>query len=257
MARRMHDVGFDVAKAIERLHQAAVREGAVPAGDGRSESPILTAYAHLHGIERGFDCPDAPCRKAGLCHALFELLEYRAEVEQKQTVLTTIDRAHEASRSLQKMAQEFAEFAERLPKEMEKGRAFHFAGDRVPRAYRDVLRTQPRRIRQRIGGLLRSIVDYETALGGLIASPELSQAAGSKRTTLLLRAVWQHLDWGGCTYEEISDLVPSVARPRNVKDTVRKRIREEDARSMRPRELHPRLAPRGRVDKRQRRRSST
>ena len=74
---------------------------------------------------------------------------------------------------------------------------------------------------------------------------------------MLLTAVWQHLDWGGLTYEEIYELVPSFGGVAKAKDVVRKRVATADARSLKPRELHPELPKPPKVDKSRRRRSST
>lgn len=122
---------------------------------------------------------------------------------------------------------------------------------------------QTRRLRE-ANALVARLASLRSGVDGLASGlrsnawgAQHQQPSARKGSDLLLTAVWQHLDWGGLTYDEIFDLVPSAGTVTKAKDVVRKRVARPNARSMLPRELHPELCEDPKVEKRRRRRSST
>jgi hypothetical protein len=241
-------VGFDVAKAIRSLHREAIKAGAFAKDDPRAASLAQTADAHLHGIGAQ-TCSERPCRLAGLCHALHELVDYQMEREgplYDALILTDEVKSwlSTAGRRYAIALDQWIEYGDQqhaFERKLKTSTALHNHAELCER---------PRRILSNLQDLAKSLEDAD--LRAFFASHELVQASGKKRTALLLTAVWQHMDWGGIAYEEIFKLVPSDGPVSKPKDIVRKRITRAEARSLRPRELHPKLKP-PRVDKRKRR----
>lgn len=258
MARRKRDdVGFDVDKAIATLHREALAVGAVPADDPRAASPQHTARAHLHGLEPS-SCKRSPCRLAGVCHALIEITEHRAELERSKELLDVLEQTHEVSKWLGKSGFRYVEALNALV-EHGKGRHASEATLRLAPPAHDhaLLCVRPLRIMQPLTALLCSLDNFEEALRESVSSRALRQPADRKRADVLLTAVWQHLDWGGLTYAEIAKLVPDRNGPNGAAERVRARVRSKNARCVMPRELHPALAAdRRRPDKRRKPRSS-
>jgi hypothetical protein len=251
MAKQSRDeLGFDLDAAIPALHHAALEAGAVRVDDPRARDAALTAYAHLHsdGERR---CKEKPCRKAGLCLALHELVQYRAERAVLGPVLAASRLSASAKRWVEKEGRELhGAVGALLPGVVAPRieRAFD------PHARQILLCERPSRLRYLLELLHQELDTYEHDLHALLESPELAQAKGRKPGALLLTAVWQHLDWGGFTYEEIFRLVPSGGASSKIKDIVRKRVKAPNARSLLPIEM---LTDSGGVEKRKRRRSST
>jgi hypothetical protein len=75
------DLRFDLGRATVTLHQEALNFGVVPADHPRATDVLFVARAHSHSIEHNGGCEKAPCRAAGLCLALNELLQHRSERE--------------------------------------------------------------------------------------------------------------------------------------------------------------------------------
>ncbi len=243
-------VGFDVEKAIRSLHREAIKAGALTKDDPRAASPAQTAEAHLHGIGAQ-TCSERPCRLGGLCHALHELVDY--QMERESPLYDALVLTDEVKSWLSTAGRRYAIA---LDQWIDYGDQRH-ASERKFKTQPQIslhnhaeLCERPRRILSNLQDLAKSLEDAD--LRAFFASHELVQASGKKRTALLLTAVWQHLDWGGIAYEEIFKLVPSDGPVSKPKDIVRKRVARAEARSLRPRELHPKLKP-PRVDKRSRR----
>lgn len=272
--RKPEGVGFDVHKAIEVLHRAAVAAGAVPTGDGRAASPALTAAAHLHEFGAPI-CNKNPCRAAGLCLALHELVQYRAELEQLKPVLDAADLTEEASRWLGSVGFRYANALDAL---VAYGKKQHAREKKINAAVpihdHDRICVRPAQVYRLMTAFLVSLNRLDSDLRSTAWSRELQQPLYGKRNAPLLTAVWQHLDWGGFTYEAIFELVPTFKIPGNVKDAVRKRVRptrdkrvpetpeakrarEMAARSLLPRDLHPAAPEAPKVERNRRRRHST
>ncbi len=101
-------IGFDLEKAIETLHREAMAAGAVPsAKSADSVEPEISAQAHLHGIGPA-RCANSPCRLAGLCLALTELVQYRAEVRGLKPLLDALALTEDANIWLAKSGYEYA-----------------------------------------------------------------------------------------------------------------------------------------------------
>src|SRR4051812_27323703 len=101
-------IGFDLEKAIVTLHREALAAGAVPSAKSPDGiAPEISAQAHLHGIEPP-RCTNSPCRLAGLCLALTELVQYRAEVRGLKPVLDALALTEEANIWLAKTGYEYA-----------------------------------------------------------------------------------------------------------------------------------------------------
>lgn len=242
-------LGFDVAKAIESLRAAAVAAGAFPPTDPRAKLPHMVADAHVHGVGSVGRCRRNPCRLAGLCLALSEILAHELDIAELKPLLDAAVRADEVSVILSRAQKEAA------------------ATFRLLKANVDVLQAREGKESRRVEEALelgRAIVAMrkhaEALAAGLRAnawSKQHHQRTTKKRSDLLLTAVWQHLDWGGLTYGEIFELVPSIGTVTKAKDVVRARVKAPNARSIMPRELHRDLFEPARVEKRRRRRPST
>jgi hypothetical protein len=255
--RKRDDLGFDVKKAIAALHDAALAAGAVPKDDPRAASPEQTAFAHLHGLEPD-SCKRSPCRLAGLCHALGEITEHQAELVRSTELLDVMAQTHDVEKWLRNAGFLYVQALNAL---VERGKARHAAGARLRLALlahdHELLCVRPARILLRLTAFLQAVENFDDELRELLASRQLRQPASTKPADLLLTAVWQHLDWGGLTCDEIAKLVPDGNGVRGAADRVRKRVGSRNARCMMPRELHPAFgADRKRPDKRRKRRSS-
>lgn len=86
-ARRRDNLQIDIQAAIRTLHREAVGAGAFAAGDPRAAEPWATARAHLHPLKGGDPCTANPCRLAGLCLALFEVLQHQSEAQGLKSLL--------------------------------------------------------------------------------------------------------------------------------------------------------------------------
>jgi hypothetical protein len=244
--RRDANVEFDVDAAIAALHREALAAGAVPDGDSRATSPHLTALAHLHGLEPP-TCNQLPCRTAGLCLALCELLQYQAETRDLRPLLDASDRSREASAWMAKNGLRYAEALETLVNHgHERNRAAVELGTAAPAHEHDLLCVRPDNIIQSLAALNESLGRFDEDLRGLVRSREVQQGGTGKRSGLLLRAVHQHLRWGGFPYAEIAALVPDGHGARDAAERARTRVRSACARWIFPRELEPRLASRAR-----------
>ena len=253
--RSRQEPGFDVRKAIRALHVAAVAARAFPPRDRRAKKAHLVATAHLHGIEQRRSCTRNPCRLAGLCLALFEVLQYERERKKLGPVLDAADTTEEAMALLVSARDRHATTVKRLNRYANRRKTKW--ENRSDRDGRRRLQNQARSLVPRFFELLTEVDTLARALLAVAWSPQHRQTSRRKRSDMLLTAVWQHLDWGGLTYTEIYELVPSLAVVEDVKDVVRKRVANANPRSLMPRELHPQLREEPKVEKHHRRRSST
>lgn len=250
---KKNDVGFNVQKAIRSLHKTAIRVGRWSSRDVQSVNVELAASAHLHGIASEA-CNEQPCRLAGVCHALTELLDYQAELETPFVSFATL--TEDVERWLSTTGFEYAQAIERV---IEFGARKHRREDEwgiaEPLHDHAALCERPRRVLFALTELLQAV--EVTKPRALLGIRQLRQSSRKKRSALLLAAVWQHLDWGGFPYDEIFALVPSDAVVADPGDVVRKQIARAEGRSLFPRDLHRNLRKLGKVDKSRRRRSST
>lgn len=193
-------LGFDLPKAIESLRAAAVTAGAFPPTDPRAQSPHHVAEAHVHGVENARHCRRHQCRLAGVCLALSEILIHEADIENLKPFFDAAAHADEVSVNLSR-AQKGAEAATVLL-EANAGALQAGEGEKRTPVEQAVLMV-------RATAVIRK--HAEALAQGLRAnawSKHHQQPRTKKRSDLLLTAVWQHLDWGGLTYEEIFELVP-------------------------------------------------
>jgi hypothetical protein len=235
--RKDNQLGFDADAALDTLHKEAIKAGAVPQEDPRAGNPMSTAIAHLHTIQSD-RCRENPCRVAGLCHALFELVQYRAQADgaaefieaanETEVMFEAGSRYLEMLDSLGKKAEEI------LQREIEQGPTFE-------RHDHEVLCVLPRCICQQVTELQRSLELFEDKLRAMPSSFQLQQSSHQKNCTLLLTAVYQHLKWGGLKYAEIAKLVPDDLGRKGADDRVRHRVKEPNARSFVPAELRGKL----------------
>jgi hypothetical protein len=233
-------LGFDVARAIESLRAAAVARGVFPAGDPRAAWPHMVAEEHLHPMGPDRRCRQNPCSLAGLCLALYELLQHEGELAVMKDALAAVRKGKEVASHLDSAIRRLGEVEELVKT------------TKIPERAKEAAT-----LASRISTLRTEVDRFSQGLKPEAWSPQLQQPSTRKGADLLLRAVWQHLDWGGFTYEEAFELVPTLAKVSNPKDTVRDRVKDADARSLFPREEHPDLFEPPRVEKRRRRRSST
>jgi hypothetical protein len=257
--RKGDELGFDLGKAIKRVHRAALAAGALPKNHPLARSPFATAEAHQHGIGPG-GCKIHPCRLAGLCLALAELVQHQREAEELKSVLEAARHTEQVRKWLRSSGHEYVGA---LAKLMKCGELLHTPKSKVSVTVSThdhaLLCVRPVDIVQHITAFLAALGTFDDDLLKIPWSRQLQQPGDRKGGGLLLTAVWQHLDWGGLTYDEIFELVPSFGTPANVKNTVRDRVRKgrRKARSHWPRELHPNLPKPPKVEKHLRRRSST
>jgi hypothetical protein len=239
--QRTNDLGFDLEAAIEALRAAAVRLKVFDIGDPRAGDAFAIAEAHIHHSGPG-QCAESPCRRAGVCHALAEILQYKLESERLAPLARVADLSHQARAWLDGVGHaygqalaELLEFVAAAPVN---------TPPLSPNS--ELVSERPERILRSLTEILSDTDGYEEAVRTLFWSPELRQVGRNKRSQLLLTATWQHLAWGGFSNSEILALVPpTTAGGRVLKlDRIRKRIDEPNARSVMPVELHPDLGVR-------------
>jgi len=255
--QKTQELDFDLKKAIKRLHREALAAGALPKDHPHARSPFAVADAHQHGVGP-VRCAKNPCRLAGLCLALYEVIQYKHDVEHLKPVIEAARQTEQVRNWLGTSGSEYVAALTKLLKYAKKQHAHAAASTVIPRTHEHALLcVQPARVLHRLTALLASLENFDDRLRKIAWSRTLHQRSDQRRADLLLQAVWQHLDWGGLTYEEIFELVPSSTKPANVKDAVRDRVRKgrRKARSLFPRELHPKLATPPTVSRARRRRS--
>jgi hypothetical protein len=232
------DVGFDVDQATLVLHAEAIAAGAVPKGDFRANNPHDTAEAHLHGLG-GALCEESPCRLAGICHALYELTQYRIEARDAEGHIAAADATEQMRKVLRKHGAEYAITLERLlAQSVERHRVNGEIGRTEPASRHEIFCTLPAQTLQEMTGFLLTLERFEGELRASMSSFELQQSGDKRPRDLLLTAVYQHLRWGGLKYEQIAELVPDGLGVRDAAERVRARVNSDNARSMMPRELY-------------------
>ena len=237
-------IGFDVEGAIRTLHTEAVLAGALPKDDPRALSPEQTAEAHLHGFGN-IKCEQSPCRTAGLCHALYELLLYRSEASDVDGVVAAADETERVRKEFVKHGVEYLKALEKLvEKSEERHQLLRAFGRKEPKAQHRVLCRFPARIMDEMIQLRVSLVRFEKELRGSVWSFQLQQSGDSRSADLLLTAVYQHLRWGGLKYKEIADLVPDGGGSRGRGERVRSRVKSDNACCLLPRERYGESAKR-------------
>lgn len=259
MRRKNLGVGFELEAAMQRLEVFVMNTGVVPLIDTEPGRAQELAAHHLHGA--GDDsCNLKPCRLGGVCHALAEIARFEAERRTLRSALETIEAANEAQKWLATSGERFAEALRALASyghNQHLGPRFH---DHV------ALCDQPLAVLVRLDELAASIAGLDERLRDLFWRPEHRRRRNEKGADWLLTAVWQHLDWGGFTYQEVFEFVPDrdpkrvrVTNPaarRALVDRVRKRIQSGEARTILPRELLASPSPKDKAEKSMRRRSS-
>jgi hypothetical protein len=244
-------LGFDLDTAIYTLHGEAVKAGAVPKEGESAGDPNAIATAHLHELQ-GPECSKRPCRLAGLCHALYELLQYRIERANMKTVLVAIEQTERMRKTVRLARKQYHSGLAALREENEeRHRSERNRRLKTPGHDHDVLCVRPGLVLLAMDALLASAGSMEEGLRGLLWSPELQQPNDNRASDLLLTAVYQHLHWGGLTYREIAEFVPDNDRRRGAADRARSRVRSADARSLRPRELYRKAEEKAKVDQRE------
>jgi hypothetical protein len=230
-------VGFDIDAATLTLYREALAAGAIPEGDDRQPGPQETAQAHLHEFNAD-GCKKSPCRTAGLCHALFELTQYRAEARDSEGVIAAADETELLRKALQKYGDRYVKTIEVLSQNSKKlhqhERDF---GREEPSSQHQILCVLPVQALHEMNVLLNTLQTLESELRGRVWSFELQQSGDKKPGDLLLTAVYQHLRWGGLKYKEIARLVPDGGGTKGAADRVRARVKSPNARSMMPREM--------------------
>jgi hypothetical protein len=240
-ARRRENVGMDLEVAIRTLHREAVAGGVFAAGDPRTADPWATARAHLHPFGRGEPCTTNPCRLAALCLALFEVLQHQSEAQGLTALLDAAAKTESTWTWLRTDGHRYVEALTTLSAYgKDRHRFEHAHGLGVQAHDHDTVCVRPQQIIGVLVVLLRALEGFGDALLESPWSNELRQHGRRPRSShLLLRAVCQHLRWGGFTYGAIATLIPDGNGPRGAAERVRKRVAMPDARSLFPRELHP------------------
>ncbi len=240
--RKNNQLGFDLEAAMKTLHAEAIKAGAVPEGDHRAVNPLYTATAHLHGVEHD-RCKKSPCRVAGLCHALYELVQFRDEVNVATPFIAAADETEVMRKAMFEAGIQYAKTLERRLVDSEK--IHQQETEQEPSFQRhnhDVLCVCPERIIQLMAELQMLLEVFEDKLRSLPGSFQLQQSSYSKRSTLLLTAVYQHLRWGGLKYAKIAELVPDeLGKKKGADERVRGRVKGPNARSIVPAELMGKL----------------
>lgn len=234
------DLGFDLDAAISTLVAEAIKAGAVPKGDPKSNDPWDIATAHVHGVD-GKGCTKNPCRIGGLCYALKELVLCRKGIEGGAPFIDAADETGLLHRALHKAGTRYVKTLDRLRNDSE--RNHREEPDKGLTHDHEILCVRPKRILQLMTELQMSLRLFEDELRGLLWTFQLRQSNYHKSSKLLLRAVRQHLSWGGLKDEEIANLVPDGLG--TIDDShierVRNAVKEPDARSIVPAELMGKL----------------
>ncbi|MDX2053050.1 MAG: hypothetical protein SFV15_11695 [Polyangiaceae bacterium] len=229
-------VTFDIDAAVLSLNRAAIAAGAIPDDDERQPGPTETAEFHLHGYG-STTCTKSPCRAAGLCHALYEVVQYRREAANEEII--------EAADATELMRKAFRKYGDKYMKTLEalsarsdqRHRQLRALGRKEPRSEHETLCRLPERAIIEMSALRSTLEELEERLRGYNSSFELQQSRDKRSADLLLTAVYQHLRWGGLTYSEIARLVPDGRGSRGEIARIRDRIKSPNQRSMMPREL--------------------
>lgn len=211
MARPPKSLRFDVEKAIDTLHAAALEAGAVPEWDrappGARPSAVRTALSHMHGVEHGA-CRAEPCRLGGFCHALWELFQYQAEVA-NQPIRTAIQQSVRFRRSVERAADAYVPTLTALE---ELAAQIAARGTALTAVDNELFSVQPVRIVRTLVVLTTRLRALESALRQRSPEPwstELHETSRTKRRDALLAAVQAHLRLtGGLPYKEIASLIP-------------------------------------------------
>jgi hypothetical protein len=245
-AKTKKNPGFDVVAASDALRAAAIAEGAtVPKG---APNPLFVAVQHagLHGVSNEHRCTKRPCRLAGACFALWEVLDYRELTERAPEIVAAADACERLRATLVPHLRKNgppvykpADVALTALVEASNARdAARKRGDRTVSAIpHDVLDHWTREVAIAYWALTEALKGYDAAMRSLVTTRELQQPSGAKRSGLLLRAICQHLHWGGFTWKEIAELVPDADGENESEfavDRARHRYRLEDARSKYP-----------------------
>jgi len=254
-------LGFDIDAATIALYREALAAGAIPVNPDQPNAKVPAgirdvAEAHLHGLEPS-RCSRRPCRTAGLCHALYELVQYRREVEDPQGVIASANAAEAMRKALQNAGDEFMPVLEKLIEQSDqRHRDAVQVGVAEARSEHEILCTRPGQLVIQMTALLLNVDRFERELRGRVSSFELQQSKDKRPGNLLLTAVYQHLHWGGLTYREIATLVPDELVARGAEERVRSRVRSENARSLMPSDLYEEMVRR-RTEKLAKRASSS
>ncbi len=237
-------LGFDIDAATRVLYREALAAGAIPSNADGPDGIRDVAEAHLHGLEAS-RCSRSPCRTAGLCHALYELVQYRREVTDPQGVIAAANAAEAMRKALQNAGDQFMPILEKLIEQSDRrhGDAVQL-GAVEARSEHEILCTRPGQLVCQLTGLLLNVDRFERELRGRVWSFELQQSGDKRSANLLLTAVYQHLRWGGISCAEIATLVPDEVGSRGAEERVRSRVRSENARSLMPRELYEEMVRR-------------
>ncbi len=230
------DLGFDLEQAIEVLHREAIAAGAVPHDDPRAAGPALTASAHGHAF--GENCTKSPCRAAGLCLALQELIQFKAEAQDPEGFIVAADETEHMRKELQKNGDQYVKALEiLLRRSEERHQRLETLCAKELEGQHELLCELPVQVLQQMADLRDSLEKLEGGLRGAVWTFELQQSGDKRSANLLLTAVCQHLKWGGLTYAEIARLIPEGG-PQGAAERVRKRVKSDNARSLLPRELY-------------------
>ena len=237
-------IGFDIDTATFTLYRAAIAAGALANNTGGPDGIRDVAEAHLHGLGPS-RCSRSPCRTAGLCHALYELVQYRHEAKDPEGVIAAANAAEAMRKALLKAGNEFMPVLERLLNQsVERHRHAVELGIVEPRSEHEILCVRPEQLAVQTTTLLLNLDRFERELRGRIRSFELQQSGDKRPGNLLLTAVYQHLRWGGISYAEIARLVPDESGPQGMEERIRSRVKSENARSLMPAELYEEMVRR-------------
>lgn len=229
-------VTFDIDAAVLSLYRAAIKAGAIPDDDERQPGPTETAAFHLHGYE-STTCTKSPCRAAGLCHALHELVQHRNEVADKE-IIKAADATELMRKTFRKCGDKYMETLEALSaRSDERHRQLRSLGRKEPRSVHETLCRLPERAIIEMATLNETLNELEQRLRAHNWSFDLQQSQDKRPADLLLTAVYQHLRWGGLTYAEIARLVPDGRGSIGEIARIRDRIKSPNQRSIMPREL--------------------
>ncbi len=230
-------IGFDVDAATLTLYRQALAAGAVADDIAGPDSPRDVAEAHLHTSRDR--CSKNPCRTAGLCHALYELVQYRAEVKDPQGLMSAAQATEEMRKAVRKCGDAYVPTLRQLLQRSEENhRLDRDLGPREARSEHEILCVRPLEILAQMTALSMNLERFERELRGRMWSFELQQSGDKRPGDLLLTSVYQHLRWGGLSYKEIAELVPDMVGPLGAEERVRARVKSPNARSFPPIEVH-------------------
>ncbi len=246
-----------LAMAISNLLAEAMKESPTPflQDDVDVEHlPFLVANSHLHAY--GDDgCSDKPCRLAGLCLALLELLNHRAE-SRLHAELRALQATEVARKRIKDTVREYVAALDALVAcDAEKHRVAELVGAKRSRHNHELVYERPQQIKSYLIDQLEVLQRFEDDLRELFWSPELYQRFDKPRADYALRAAMQHLKWtGDLSYREIGQLMISgkgtvETKQRRAYDIIRaKGSPVKDARSVFACDDLARVAPSDLVD---------